>query len=68
MRIDSQDPDPRWCAIPAEEMIAWQQFLVRSGAIPKELDLKRLYTTSLVARINEFDADEVRSRARLAIR
>jgi NitT/TauT family transport system substrate-binding protein len=63
MRIDKQDPDPRWCAIPAEEMIAWQDFLLRSGTLDRELDLKRLYTTALVARVNKFNAEEVRTTA-----
>jgi NitT/TauT family transport system substrate-binding protein len=63
MRIDNKDPDPRWCAIPAEEMIAWQQFLVKSGTIPHELDLTKLYTTSLVARVNEFDSAKTRDFA-----
>ena len=66
MRIGKQDPDPRWCAIPAEEMIAWQDFLVRSGALHRKLDLKRLYTTALVARINNFTAEEIRTAARLS--
>jgi hypothetical protein len=68
MRIDKQDPDPRWCAIPAEEMIAWHDFLIRSGTLRRELDLERLYSTALVARANEFNAEEVRSAARLPFR
>jgi hypothetical protein len=67
MRIDKQDPDPRWCAIQAEEMIAWQDFLVRSGVLNRKLDLKRLYTTALVARINDFNAEEIQTAARLSI-
>jgi NitT/TauT family transport system substrate-binding protein len=59
MRIDKQDPDPRWCAIPTQEMIAWQDFLLRSGVLHRELDLKRLYTTALVAHINNFNAKEI---------
>jgi hypothetical protein len=66
MRIDKQDPDPRWCAIPVEEMIAWQDFLLRSGTLHRELDLERLYTTALVARINNFNAEEIRAAARLS--
>jgi hypothetical protein len=66
MRIDRQDPDPRWCAIPAEEMIAWQDFLLRSDALHRKLDLKHLYTTALVARINNFNAEEIRTAARLS--
>jgi NitT/TauT family transport system substrate-binding protein len=67
MRIDKQDPDSRWCAIPAEEMIAWQDFLLCSGALHRKLDLKRLYTTALVARINNFNAEEIQTAARLSI-
>ena len=66
MRIDKQDPDSRWCAISVEEMIAWQDFLLRSGTLHRELDLKRLYTTALVARINNFNAEEIRAAARLS--
>jgi len=66
MRIDEHDPDPRWCAIPAQEMIAWQDFLLRSGVLHRELDLKRLYTTALVTRINDFNAEEIRTAARLS--
>ncbi len=63
MRIDSADPDSRWCAIPAEEMTAWQNFLLKSGIIPRELDLAKLYTTSLVAGVNDFDATGIRRSA-----
>ncbi len=56
MRIDPGDSDPRWCAIPAEEMAAWQAFLVRSGAIGPGFELARCYTTALVSTINDFDA------------
>lgn len=64
MRIAKQDPDPRWCAIPGDDMIAWQDFLFRSGTIRRKLDLKRLYTTALVARANKFNAEEIRTAAR----
>jgi NitT/TauT family transport system substrate-binding protein len=67
MRIDKQDPDSRWCAIPAEEMIAWQDFLLRSGVLHRKLDLKRLYTMALVARINNFNAEEILAAAHLSI-
>jgi len=67
MRIDKQDPDSRWCAIPTEEMIAWQDLLLRSGVLNRKLDLKRLYTTALVARINNFNAEEIQAAAGLSI-
>lgn len=63
MRIDRADPDQRWCAIPAEEMTAWREFLLKSGTIPRELDLTKLYTTSLVAGVNNFDAAGIRRTA-----
>ena len=63
MRIDSADPDPRWCAIPSEEMTAWQDFLLKSAIIPRELDLTKLYTTSLVAEVNDFDATGIGRKA-----
>jgi NitT/TauT family transport system substrate-binding protein len=66
MRIDEQDPHSRWCAISAEEMIAWQDFLLRSGVLHRKLDLKRLYTTALVPRINNFNTEEIRTTARLS--
>jgi NitT/TauT family transport system substrate-binding protein len=63
MRIDNADPDPRWCAIPAEEMTAWKEFLLKSGIIQREFDLSSLYTTSLVAGANDFDAALIRRTA-----
>jgi NitT/TauT family transport system substrate-binding protein len=60
MRIDSADPDSRWCAIPSAEMSAWQEFLLKSNIIPRELDLTKLYTTSLVPGLNDFDAKQIR--------
>jgi NitT/TauT family transport system substrate-binding protein len=67
MRVHKQDPDPRWCSIPDQEMIAWQDFLFRSGVLHRELDLKHLYTTALVAGINDFNAEEVRTAAKHAV-
>jgi len=67
MRIDPQDPDPRWCAIPSDEMAAWKEFLIRSGTLRQAFDLKRLYTIALADRANEFDAEEVRAAARLPL-
>ena len=48
-------------------MIAWQEFLLRSGVLHRKLDLKRLYTTALVARINNFNAEEILAAAHLSI-
>jgi ABC-type nitrate/sulfonate/bicarbonate transport system substrate-binding protein len=63
MRIDGDDPDPRWCAIPPQEMLAWQEFLRRSGIIAAEIDVMRCYTTTLVEPINDFDAAAIRAAA-----
>ena len=67
MRIDREDPDPRWCAIPAAEMIAWRDFLARSGSTSQPVDLKRLYTTALVDQVNAFDPEPVRTAARARV-
>lgn len=64
MRIDDGDTDRRWCAIPAAEMAAWHEFLLRSGSIRQAVDLAQLYTTDLVERINDFDSEPVRAAAR----
>jgi ABC-type nitrate/sulfonate/bicarbonate transport system substrate-binding protein len=66
MRIAADDPDPRWCAIPAAEMDAWHGFLCQAGSIRRPVDLPRLYTTALVAHANDFDAEPVRATARRA--
>ena len=55
---------PRWGAISAGEMVAWQNFLLASGAIRRRLDPAIYFNASFVDRINEFDAGEVRVRAR----
>jgi hypothetical protein len=67
MRIDREDPDPRWCAIPAEEMEAWREFLASAGSTRQPVDLQRLYTTALVDQVNAFDPDPVRLAARTRI-
>ena len=64
MRIDPDDPDPRWCAISGRDMQAWHTFLLGAGTIRQRLDLDRLYTTALVEGANAFDADAVRAAAR----
>jgi ABC-type nitrate/sulfonate/bicarbonate transport system substrate-binding protein len=61
MRIDAGDPDPRWCAIPAAEMRAWQAFLRQAGTVSRDLDVTRCYTTALVDRANDFDTAAVRA-------
>ncbi len=66
MRIAADDPDPRWCAMPAAEMAAWHDFLRRSGALRDTLDLAQLFTSALVARANDFDPAPIRAAARAA--
>jgi NitT/TauT family transport system substrate-binding protein len=66
MRIDLRDPDPRWCAIPEQEMLAWQDFLGRSKTKGSEIDVAHCYSTALVDRINDFAAEPIRSAARRA--
>jgi NitT/TauT family transport system substrate-binding protein len=66
MRIDEKDPDPRWCAIPHQEMLAWQDFLRHSGTKGAEVDVARCYTTTLVDRINDFTSEPIASAALVA--
>ncbi len=64
MRIDHDDPDPRWCAISADQMKAWQEFLRRSGTLGTEIfDVERCYSTALVDQANAFDAASIRAAA-----
>jgi NitT/TauT family transport system substrate-binding protein len=63
MRLDGEEPDPRWCAMPAREMDAWKEFLHRSGTITGEIDVARCYSTALVERANAFDPAAIRAAA-----
>jgi NitT/TauT family transport system substrate-binding protein len=63
MRIDADDPHPRWCAFPAREMEAWQDFLQRSGTVPIAIEVKSCYSTTLVEAANDFDPAPVRTAA-----
>ncbi len=56
--------DPRWGAIAREEIVAWQDFLLASGAISRRLDPEVYYNASYVYRFNDFDPGPVRERAR----
>jgi NitT/TauT family transport system substrate-binding protein len=62
LRLDAST-GPRWGAMSAEEMAAWQNFLLASGAIRRRLDPAAYFDASFVDRINEFDAEAVRARA-----
>jgi NitT/TauT family transport system substrate-binding protein len=63
-RIDPSDEDPRWGTIDGHEIVAWQKFLLASGAIKNRLDPKSFYTNDLVDRFNQFDAENIREQAR----
>jgi len=63
LRLDAST-GPRWGAMSAGEMVAWQNFLLASGAIRRRLDPAIYFNASFVDRINEFDAGELRAQAR----
>ena len=52
LRIDPADKDQRWGAIDDREIVAWQNFLVDSGAVRRRLDPETFYTTAFVDRFN----------------
>ncbi len=62
--IAPADPDPRWGTIEESEIVAWQDFLMASGAVHRRLDPKLFYTAAFVERFNAFDAEKVRAAAR----
>jgi len=63
-RIDPGDPDPRWGVIEEREIVAWQNFMLDTGAIRHRLDPKRFYTNEFVDCFNAFDAARIEARAR----
>ena len=63
MRIATDDPDPRWCAIDRRDMQAWLTFLRDAGTIREPVGLASLYTTALVDTANAFDPGEVQGAA-----
>jgi NitT/TauT family transport system substrate-binding protein len=63
-RIEPDDPDPRWGAIDRREIVAWQDFLIATGATRQRLDPKLFFTNALVDRFNAFDPTGIRDRAR----
>jgi hypothetical protein len=64
LRIDPDDKDSRWGAIAEDEIVAWQNFLVASGAIKKRLDPKIFYTNIFVDDYNRFDVERIKAQAR----
>ena len=63
-RIDPDDKDPRWGTIDEYEIVAWQSFLLASGAIKKRLDPKVFYTNMFVDDYNKFDVEGIKAQAR----
>lgn len=69
-RLASFSPDPaetdwRWGFIDKHEIAAWQEFLIKSGALRQRCDPEVFYTAEFVDRFNDFDADSVRAQARM---
>lgn len=69
-RLAAFSPDPaetdwRWGFIDKREIAAWQDFLIKSGAIHHRVDPEVFYTAEFVGRFNDFDADSVRAQARM---
>jgi NitT/TauT family transport system substrate-binding protein len=62
-RLETLDPrgcrDPRWGVIERDEIVAWQDFLLGSGALKHRIDTAIYYTNAHVDRFNAFDDREV---------
>ena len=56
--------DPRWGAITEREASAWQDFLIKTGAIKTRRDPKEYYVADLVPLYNEFDPAPVIAQAK----
>jgi NitT/TauT family transport system substrate-binding protein len=63
-RIDPDDPDQRWGAIDRREIVAWQEFLLASGAITRRLEPELFYTSEFMDAFNDFDQRTVQDQAR----
>jgi NitT/TauT family transport system substrate-binding protein len=68
-RLDSFAPDPgekawRWGSIERDEIAAWEDFLIKCGAMHRRLDLACVFTSEFVDRFNAFDPDAIRAQAR----
>jgi NitT/TauT family transport system substrate-binding protein len=55
---------PRWGAMTAADVVAWQDFLLASGALHRRLPPETYVDPSQVDRFNDFDAEAVRALAR----
>lgn len=62
-RIDNTKV-PRWGAITEADIVAWQDFMLRSGAIKRRRPPSEYFTGGLVDVFNDFDADKVVRQAR----
>jgi NitT/TauT family transport system substrate-binding protein len=62
-RIDAA-PVPKWGAITEGEMAAWQDFLLRTGAIKTRRPPRAYFSDALVDAFNDFDAEAVVAEAR----
>jgi NitT/TauT family transport system substrate-binding protein len=63
-RPDFDGLDWRWGVIDPREIVAWQDFLINSGAVHRRRDPQSFYTAAFVDRFNAFDAAEIRAAAR----
>jgi NitT/TauT family transport system substrate-binding protein len=63
-RIDPADKDPRWGTIDEHEIVAWENFLLATGAIKERLDPKVFYTNRFVEDYNQFDVEGIKAQAR----
>jgi NitT/TauT family transport system substrate-binding protein len=68
VRLDKQRIEdckvPRWGAITAEEVAAWQEFMLETRAIGRRRDPGDYFTDELVDRFNAFDPEPVIAQAR----
>jgi len=68
-RLEAFAPDPaeknwRWGLIERDEIVAWQDFLINSGALHRPVDPASVYTSQFLGRFNDFDAEAIRAQAR----
>lgn len=54
----------RFGDMPRERMEDFQNYLVTTGVLPKELDVGNYYTEELIPRINAFDVGAIAARAK----
>ena len=54
----------RFGDMPRERMEDFQHYLVTTGVLPKEIDVKDYYTEELISQINAFDVDAIIAQAK----